>query len=292
MNKKQTMICALAALLLSAGSLRAQDNGNSPAYRGELGVSIYMPTLASMPFEGSLEWKDKLGVSYGIGADYTYWFNQFLGLSGGLRYTLIEHNQEVAVPQMKFNGTHTITAFGLTDVTMLAKDININEEHTVNMLEIPLMINLKKNNAYLNLGVSLAFALSHNANYGYKVASFSITDVPAMGITLPAPVPVTLDGNIEEVHSEPTSLDKIFLCELGAEVGYLFRYNDRNAVSVGLFGRYGLNKLESTSTDNPYILANGHIAALQPSTTNMIDNMGYYEVGLRITYHYGLGKKK
>ena len=37
-------------------------------------------------------------------------------------------------------------------------------------------------------------------------------------------------------------------------------------------------------------LTNGNITAIQPSTTTIVDKMGYYEIGLRIAYHYGIGK--
>ena len=290
MKKKHIIVTALTALLFSTGGIQAQERTDMPAYRDELGVSIYGLSLASMPFEGNVQWKDKMGMALGLGADYTRWFNANMGLTAGLKLSILEHNQEVGPVDMTFQGTHNIVGIGETSVTMLAENTSIREGQTWAFIEIPVRFSLKHDNLYCNLGLSLSFAAAHSTNYAYECESYNITGVPALGISS-APVPVELEGRTYS-HTQRSKLKNPVYCMLSAEAGYLFRYDDRNAVSLGLYGRYGLNKCKTDAADESLVMNNGQISVVQPSLSGIVDKMGYYEIGLRITYHYGLVKKK
>lgn len=293
MNKRQIMICAVSALMLAFGGqrLQAQENAEGTACRGELGVSLYAPSVASMPFTGHSDWETKTGSSFGFGADYTHWFNEHVGLTGGLRFTMLINKQRLETANMAFQGVHNVVGFGVTGVKMLAQGVTIQEEQTLSFLEIPVQVSLTKNNWYLNLGASLALGLSAASNYDYDIEAYNITAVPALGIALPAPVPATLD-NHREGETGSGKLKRPVYGLLNAEVGYRFNFDDQNAVTLGLYGRYGINKCKLEEDNDPITLDKNKVNVQAPALTSLVEKVGYYEVGLRITYHYGFNKKK
>ena len=291
MNKKQTIIAALAAMLLISGGLRAQDTvANGRAYRGEVAVSVYGPAVAGMPFSGDLDWKMKSGYSLGFGADYTHWFTDNIGLAAGLKLTYLTNSQDAPAFSEEVRGTLPVAGLGNQDVVVVASATKVSETRTMSFLEIPVRLALEKNDFYFNLGASVSVALTSHSDYAYSTDGYAVTQVPGMGITMPAPVPVSLEDNKEGNLFQNSDISWPFYVMVGGELGYRFRMDDQNAVSLGLFGRYGLLKSSPDGDAQSFNLANDKIGVVQPSATTHVDNMGYYAIGLRIAYHYGVRK--
>lgn len=284
---------ALAVLLLGAGSLKAQNKmAPKTMVPHEISVSFLCPGAMATPFTGSLvEWSSKPRYALGFGADYTYWFNPHIGIMAGFKFNYVNNIQEGGEIQADFNGTLTVKGMGFTHADVHAVTTGVTEGHTMFLAEVPLRLALSLGNAYLNLGVSLATALTNYGYYTYDQATYTVSELTDMGVTLPD-VPVTLKENLngETFQTEETSWP--FYVLLAGELGYKFRFDERNALSLSLYGRYALNQNNPDGTNAPYRLTKDNIYVTQPSTTSLVEKIGYYECGLRIVYHYGVGKKK
>lgn len=279
----------LATLLVTATTLTAQ-NAMAPNHRpdGEIAVSVYGPAMASLPFRSDFEWNDNRGYSMGFGADYTRWLNTYIGLSAGFKITYLTHNQTSGVIHENFAGTIPMNGNSTTSVLMQGTSTNVTETQTMTFAEIPLRISFEAYNAYLNIGAALSVALTDYSDFSYGGNGYAITGLPDMGVTLPNAVPVALKGRTRSSNF-PSKLSRTIYGLACAELGYKFRFDNRNAVSLGVFGRYAFLPA-NTENNKTFTLTNGNIIAIQPSTTTIVDKMGYYEIGLRIAYHYGIGK--
>ena len=277
----------LTAILIVAMPLNAQ-NSTCIKPQGEIAVSVYGPAMASLPFVSDFEWNDNHGYSMGFGADYTHWYNRHFGLTAGFKITYLTHSQTSGVINENFNGTMPMTGLGATSVVMRGTANTVNETQTMTFAEIPLRLSFEAYNAYFNIGAALSVALTDYSDFSYSGNGYAITGLPDMGVTLSNAVPISLNGRTRSSNF-PSELSRTIYGLACAELGYKFRFDNRNAVSLGVFGRYAFlpAKTENNKTFN---LTNGNITAIQPSTTTIVDKMGYYEIGLRIAYHYGIGK--
>lgn len=293
MKRNQIITALFSVLLLTAGSLKAQDSVSAPRdYKGEVAVSMYGPAAAGMPFSGDIDWKSKRGYSLGFGADYTHWFNQNIGLAAGLKITYLTTTQESGAFNEEVGGTLPVTGLGNQQVVVNASATQASETKTMTFVEIPVRLALEKNDFYCNLGASLAIALTNYSQYSYSTDGYALEQVTSMGITMPAPVPLSLNDNKSGNIFQSTDLAWPVYVLVGGELGYRFRLDEQNAISLGLFGRYGLLQSKPDGDDQSFTLQNDRIGVNMPSATTHVDKMGYYEIGLRIAYHYGVVEKK
>ncbi|MBR1517443.1 MAG: hypothetical protein IJ620_04800 [Bacteroidales bacterium] len=281
----------MAAVLLSVGSLHAQSaETKGRNYRGELSVSVYGPAVAEMPFDGDIDWESKLGYSFGFGADYTYWFNKNIGLMAGLKIAYLTTNQESGSFDEDVRGILPVTGLGNQQVVVNVSATQSSETKAMTFAQIPVRIALKLSDFYCNVGASLSVAVTNYSEYGYSTNSYALEQVASMGVTMPTPVPLTLkDSKTGNIFQNRDLTWPVYIL-VGGELGYRFRFDDQNAVSLGIFGRYGGLNSKPEGGDQSFRLENGQISVNQPSATTHVDKMGYYEIGLRIAYHYGLHK--
>lgn len=293
MNKKKIVICTLAALLLGAGSLKAQNKmAPKEMIPHEISISFLCPGTMATPFTGSLvDWSSKPKYAIGFGADYTYWFNPHIGIMAGFKFNYVNNTQEGGEFQADFNGTLTVNGVGFTHADVHAVTTGVSESHTMFLAEAPVRLALSLGGAYLNLGVSIATAITDYGYYAYDQTTYTVSELTDMGVTLPD-VPVTLKENLEGETFQTEDARWPFYVLLAGELGYKFRMDMRNAISLSLYGRYALNQNNPDGHNAPYRLHRDNIYVTQPSTTSMVEKIGYYECGLRIVYHYGAGKKK
>ena len=305
MNKKKMIMASLAVALLSMGSLRAQNNSSAntmaptEVYFQEVAVSLYGPGAAAVPFKGGdADWNSKMGYAIGLGGDYTYWFSRNVGIVAGLKLTYMTSSNECSNYSADFSGALSLTnngsALGLPVNTIadLKGQVGfVNETRTMSFLEIPVRLALTKNDFYLNLGLSMNVALTNYAEYTYDDPVYLIKGLPTMGITLPN-VPVRLNDMRSNKLFQNNDSDWPFFVMVSAEAGYKFRLDSRNAISLGLYGRYAFLQNTPDGELQPFNLSNVKVSCAQPSATSMVEKIGYYEFGLRIAYHYGVGKPK
>ena len=304
MNKKQIILTSLVVALMGVGSLKAQNTANTMAptekpYQ-DVTVSLYGPGMAAMTYAGGdAEWNNKIGYAIGLGADYTYWFSEKVGVTAGLKMTYMNSVHECTNYATSFSGPLSITTSGSAVTTpantlfdLRGRANEVSETRTMSYVEIPVRLALDIDNIYLNLGVSAIVAMTNYASFYYEGTSYEITGLPTMGISLPN-VPVSLQDTRSNTTFQSTDAAWPFYVLLAAEAGYKFRLDDRNAISLGVYGRYAVVDSKTNGELNAFNLnSNRRVYTSQPSSTSMVEKIGYYEFGLRIAYHYGIGKKK
>ena len=288
---------AAAMALLGTSAVQAQEK---ELPRHEVSVNFQGLGFGSMPFSGDKDWDNHAGLSLGFGMNYTYWFNDHVGFRTGLRLNSLTHSQSLDNLNIPFNATMSLSSLGLpggsgnTNVSLLGTATAIDEQMQYTFVELPLQLALRCDNLFLHVGVSLAKAVKATASYSYEEPDCSITALPDLGITMPSPVPVTLGGEKERV-AKNRDIAKPFYCLLDAEVGYTFHVHEATSLSVGLFGRLAP---VSYSTDADKDVYTVHVnnpptyTVEQPSTTKLVEKMGYYEVGLNVALNLGIGAKQ
>lgn len=294
MHKKQTIISLIAVMLLAAGSLKAQDSVSvTPTtrdYRGEITGSVYGPAAAGLPFSGDIDWKVTTGYSMGFGADYTHWFSKNIGIAAGLKITYLTGTQKSSAFTDDITGTLPVAGIGDQSVVVKASATEASELRTMTFIEIPVRLALEYNNIYCNLGVSLSLGVTSFSNYTFEGNSNALSEVTSMGIAMNPTMPLSVDNTTRGSVFGNGDLPFPVMGLIGGELGYRFCLDERNAISLGLFGRYGLLRYNPDGDGQAFRLANNKIEALQPSASSHVDKVGYYELGLRIAYHYGVRK--
>ena len=287
-NRKHTLaLLAAAAALLAGSPLQAQTNGDRSS---DIAV-YYNMGYGSLPYSGAANWTDKPIVAFGAGADYTYWLNPHFGLGAGLRFTYLSSRQTSDALVQSFSAQMPVAGFGTTAVTLRGTASAIEEERVASFLELPLKAYYQLDcGLFGSLGLSLSKAISNQVvGHGCESPAFAVTDIPALGIALPTPVPSGITA--EEVHTSNTAANfKPFFCLLNAEVGYRYAYDGTNAVSFSLFGRYALGKNKVETVDGLFSYANGQVL-VNRSATSLVDKVGYYEFGAKVAIHFGLSCK-
>lgn len=294
MTHTKKILLSLLALAACGNVLQAQD----AAPRHEVSATFQGLGLGSMPFSGSQTWNDQPGLSLGFGAGYTYWFGSHFGFKAGLRMNRLSYNQEISGLDMPVTASLPMSSLGLpggsglTTVNFIAKASSVQEERQYTFVELPLMLAMRCGQWYLDLGLSLAKAVSATADYSYSDPSCSIAELPELGVTPATPVPMTLTGE-KEGGVKNRNMPKPFYCLLAAEAGYNIPVGDAASLSVGLFGRYAPVADKTKDAVDAYaIQPDATYSLVQPSTSTMAEKKGYYEVGLSIGVNLGIAKKK
>lgn len=306
MNKKQIILTTVVVALLGVGSLMAQNTSSANTMAPEevtyqdVVVSVYAPGVAAMPFKGGdADWTTKIGYAVGLGADYTYWFSRHVGFSAGLKLTYMTNTQKCENFSTDFSGPLSVTTSGSavntpsnTLVDLRGRATNVSELRTMTFAEIPVRLSFANDDFYGNIGVAVDVAVTNYSSFSYEGTSYQITGLPTMGISLPN-VPVSLEDTKTGSNLQSTDAGWPFYVLLAAEAGYKFKLDDHNTISLGLYGRYAVVDSKPNGELNAFNLnSNRRVYVAQPSATPMVEKIGYYEFGLRIAYHYGIGSTK
>ena len=295
---KTTIVLAAAMSIFGTAAVQAQQNGCS---RHEVSVNFQGLGIGSMPFKGQQTWNDQPGLSLGFSANYTYWFNKHIGFRTGLRMNRLSHNQKISNLDMPFSMQLPATSIGLpggtapTTVDFVAKATSVQEEWQYTFIELPLQLALQFSNVYFNVGVSLSKAIQATGNYSYENPSCAITALPDYGITMGTPVPVAIEpSSVTERDIKDRDMVKPFYFLLDAEVGYNFPIGTCTTLGVGLFGRLAPAGYKTKDAVDAYAInANNPptYTLAQPSKSNLVEKVGYYEVGVSVGVNFGFRKK-
>lgn len=301
MNKQTSSIrvpviglVAAAMFLFGISDMQAQEE--SP--RHELSVAFQGVGLASMPFHGDGAWNDQPGLSLGVSAGYTFWFNDCVGIRAGLRMNDMTHNQKITNFAVPFTTTLPMSSIGLpggtgtTTVNLHASATSIQEKQHYTFIEFPLQLALKFNKVYSNLGVSLAKAVYATANYSYTNPVYAMTEIPDFNISMTPPVPLTLNNEMEGTIRN-ADMVKPLLFLLDAELGLRFNLSEITSLGVGVYGRYAPIPYKNNEAVDAYaIQPDATYMLAQPSVSRLAERTGYYEVGLSLGLNFGLVDKK
>lgn len=294
MKNTKKILISLMAIAACGSALQAQE----AAPRHEVSASLQGLGFGSTPFRGNDSWNDQPGLSLGFNVGYTYWLGEHVGLRTGLRLARLSHNQEIDGLDMPFTATLPLSSVGIpggtgtTMVNMRMAAGTIQEEHNYTFIELPLQVALRFSQVYLNLGLSLSKAVYATGYYSYSDPTCSITALPDLGVTMTTPVSRPLNGE-KEGRVKNADMTKPFYCLLDAEVGYNFPINDATSIGVGLFGRFAPVAYKVDDATPAFdVQADASYNLVQPSTSTLVDKMGYYEVGVSVGVNFGLRKKQ
>jgi len=285
LRKNGINIMIIVVLVLTTNNTIAQGS----RCQHEIGGSIFAPAIASLSYHGPVAWKNEVGVNWGIGANYTYWINNNIGVSTSLKFTLSNSSHITNDAEALFNSTVPIDGYGNTNVTVRSTIGTVSESQTTSMLEIPICFAWHYQSLYINTGFAFMACLSNYANYTYEHSEYAVIAVPDMGITTPFPIPVDLP----ERGMSPQGMNDRNLplfCLLAIDANYRFFNYGNNTFSVGIYGRYALNTYKYNAKSPIYMMSSEMVTSNLPSTTDLVERVGYYEIGLRLSYNYGIWK--
>ena len=264
----------------------------------ELSLSFQGLGLGSMPFYGDVDWEDQPNLSLGFGINYTYWLNERFGLRTGVRLAHFSHNQRVGNLDHTYSPELPLSSLGLPGgstmalVNLRGTAKTVQEEQTYTFIEVPLLLAMRFNGLFVNVGVSLSKAVDAKSDYSYTDPSCVITSIPELGITPTKPVPMTLAGGTTG-SVKNSDMVKPFYCLLDGEVGYNFPIGDASSLALGVFGRFAPIKYKTGNEVELYKLnTDASYNVSQPVTNKMVEKIGYYEVGLSLGINFGLGHGK
>lgn len=294
MKHTKNLIAILLTLTACSFTLQAQD----AIPRHEVTASFSLGPNA-MPFKGSAAWTSNNGFIVAPGLGYTFWFNQHVGLQTGivLKHVSFATEYNSGAVEYDFTGMLSMNSdtYGNTTANIHGTASSCMEKQYYDFIEIPIHVALTWNNVYGNFGFSYAKAVCSSAKYSYDGVRYSINDLPDMGVTMPSPVPVALNTAAEgKVENGSMYRPSFFLFD--GEVGYRFSPDatakDQLRFGVGLYGRCALNSYMPEATGEMFSLENGKVSTAQPSTTGLVEKIGYYEFGLRLSLLLGFGHAK
>lgn len=288
------LLACFIALFAFADNANAKDRYDGVGMRrGEISGSLYAPAYGSMFYEGGSGWIDHGGFSAGLSLDYGFWISRHVGISTGLRVTYFSYDLRGRQFSTRQHGTVEVTdgvVNTAVDATMEVTTPGVDEKQTMTMFEVPLLITLQTRHLFCNLGVGFSTALTNYSQYNYSESEYNLVEVAGFGVMPATPITSDIDQNTEGTYT-PSDYKHPYFISLAAEVGLKFYFDDRNVVSLSLFGRYALNDCQLAGTGEPYVMTNSSSAGVAPMHTALVERYRSVEGGLRIAYHFGVGRK-
>lgn len=285
-------VLLLGVAILTAGNAVAVCP-NSMRHH-ELTVQHLRFGIGSMAFEGANDWtRTSNNWSAGVGAYYTYWFNRHIGLSSGVSVAYLSHSARLDDIPSSSRGTISISNGSTSSpyaATMSVITAEVRETQSFTMMEIPLQLSLKANHLYANLGMSLATTLTSYGAYVYSSSTYTVSEIENLG--------VSFDGVPLSSHSasggsgdyNPSTVRYPLFAMLAAEIGWRFYFDQRNMLSLSLYGSYAVNRCRPEVAAAEVVdVENGVARRLSPMQAGLVDGYRYYTAGFCIAYHFGFG---
>ena len=288
----------LVAALTASSAVSAQQfvsYDNQGMLRHEISAHFARPGFGSMPFDitygignTSSDW------AFGFGVAYTYWFTEHVGFTSGLNFTYVSFTQTFENITSHTHGTISVTSSNRISTNVHANmnilTPSITENQALFMFELPVMVTAQARHLFGSFGFAFATPLSTYGTYSYDASEYSVVSIDEMGVKFRRPVP----ADIIEVSNgtyTPSDVKHPFFFELAADLGWKFYFDNRNMVSLSLYGRYSLNKCKVDNSDFKVIdVSNSTSMPYSPLEAGLVSSFRYYNVGLSVTYHFGLGK--
>lgn len=188
------------------------------------------------------------------------------------------------------------TVEGPIDYTITAE--NVKEYDGQIQLELPIMFSMiHENGFFMNIGPR--FALPVYENYNQSIAKPEIN-----AMIYPEEVPVKnqlITGVVTDEQADSKGKWKASTLNImvGAELGYEFTFKNRNSLGIGVYGNYGVYSLykgvdKTTSlidiTEAPKTGKNA-VVTVTPATDAYGKGIGYFDVGLKLAYHFNWWKE-
>ncbi len=188
------------------------------------------------------------------------------------------------------------TPEGAIDYTVTSE--KVKEYDGQIQLEVPLMFSMiHENGFFMNIGPRFTLPV-------YDVYNQSITKPDINAMLYPEEVPVKnelVTGVVKDDQAESTgkwNASKLNVM-LGAEIGYEFKFRNHNSLGLGVYGNYSLYSLYKANdkassiidiTEAPSTGKNAVVTVI-PATDAYGKSVGYFDVGLKLAYHFNWWKE-
>lgn len=297
MKSKIFSTTLLLIVLLASHQQQAQQY-EQPFYRHTLGMRMFSLGYAALPYSSATyDWTTASGnMSYMLGFDYTYWFNRHIGISSGIEFNYILSNVKMGAFSAISRGTVMVsdgTADQLVNATFSADVPGVEENQIYLMLEIPIMLSLQTKSLFCNVGAVVATSLTSYSFYNYQPATYNIIYIDDFANSFTFPIAADIDDAVQEGENEytPADIKHPFFFMLGGEIGWKFYFNNRNMLSLSLYGRVALhsNKVDACPL-HTYTVSDAQAQTFPPLSAGLVDSFRYYVFGVGVTYHLGFGR--
>ncbi len=293
------LIAVLSSVSASAQDTAAVNDDQAPVvrvHRNQLSLNFVEPGIGSVAYKGSYDWENPLGTTVGIGLTYTHWFTRHIGINTGLNFSYMYHTEMLKNIPSSCDGSVELLGPDGYEVKKAHFEImtpEVNEHQAIFMLEVPLQIAFQGNNhLFGNIGVSFATPITTFGSYSYDGSEYLITAVTGLDVDFSdCPInAVVVDGN--EGTYFPADIKRPFFYTLSCDLGWKFNFDRANSLALSLYCNYSLNtcKLDDTSFDLVDIAAD-KTTAKPPLATGLVNEYRYFNAGVRVAYHIGIGKK-
>lgn len=251
---------------------------------------------------GSMAFEDNDGYLYsshgnwsvGIGVNYSYWFSRHIGVTTGLSTSYLFYSEKLSNLATTSRGIVMISdGEGKTAYTATMAVLTPEERETKNytMIEVPLLLSFRANHLYANVGASIATSLSTYSVYDYSPSTYHVSEIEGLGVSFSG-VPVrTKEADGGGSSYLPASVKRPLFYMVSAEVGWLFHFDQRNMLSLSIYGSYALNKCQpDVATSEVVDVSQGVAHKISPMQAGLVNGYRYCSVGLCVAYHFGFGR--
>ena len=166
-------------------------------------------------------------------------------------------------------------------------------------VEVPLMFSMiHENGFFMNIGPR--FAVPVYEKYNQSIAKPNIN-----AMLYPEEVPVhnqPITGVVTDEQAESNGKWKASNLNvmLGAEIGYEYTFKNKHSLGIGVYGNYSVYSLYKANdnvnslidiTEAPSTGKNA-VVTVTPATDAYGKGIGYFDVGLKLAYHFNWWKEK
>lgn len=293
MMRRKLLLVFCLLVLVTGQQISAQEEEFTPTYmslfdRVGLGVRVGVAShMQASPLPIGLE--TMVDAQYAHYWRHDTWHEQFgliLGFSAGFSstsYSRFVHEQS----------SYIMTENGLTFPIDYTVDADIREQNRQIQLEIPVLFSMVMHNGwFLNLGPRLQLPLF--GRYAQSVSNDVVSATYSRWSDQPiVNVPTTGCFSDAERNSVGTwKTPKVNLL-VGGETGYERMFNDKNRITVGVYGHCGVLPMSQSVDPNSRLVQivpptpeqMAHVSMLGLSNTYS-SRVNYFSAGVRLTYFF------
>lgn len=241
-----------------------------------------------------------LGGAVGLDVCYTQALSPCWGLQVGLGFHYLTGgfsangqatDYTASIPVTNGGGYHDENAH------FVCKLDGIHEFYTMPMFQIPIRVTFVKNQWCAAGGIKLGVPLNMTAKYDYSECVVGINEVTGTGTVLDDFLPLysfdPVKGDYNVCGVSGSSFGSLLSVAASFEVGYRFTFNKKEALVVGLYADYGLNKIHAgCEQEEPFLTVHdGKPIYSNCMQSDLISGFRYLSAGVKMTYQCGYGRE-
>ena len=187
------------------------------------------------------------------------------------------------------------TSSGQIDYNITAD--NVKEYDGQIQLEVPIMFSMIHKGFFLNAGPRLAMPVYSNYNQEIKNPNVNAY-FPTEGVNVSNEVITGLVRKEQAETSGKWNASKINVM-LSAELGYEWTFKNLNSLGLGVYANYSVYTYYTNDTQDKSLVSVSKPDAAAPSVVDVVsatdtyaDGLGYFDVGIKLAYHFNWWKQK